>query len=78
MMIHIFTKIFCCLRPNTGEMAPLPMAHMLVEPPPRTTTPYVQNRVYDKIGSFRSMGGTLTSPCHLHDHPYRLSPTGAS
>ena len=40
-MIHIFTKIFCCLRPNTGEMAPLPMAHMLVEPPPRTTTtPY--------------------------------------
>ena len=48
MMIHIFTKIFCCLRPNTGEMAPLPMAHMLVERR-RALPPH-------------HMGGTLASP----------------
>ena len=62
MLIHIFTKIFCCLRPNTGEMAPLPMAHMLVELPLRTTTtPYVG--LVDAAGScfFLDMDGNTAT-----------------
>ena len=74
-MIHIFTKICCCLRPDTGEMAPLPVAHMLVERrralPPHHTLAWLM-----LLGLASSWTWTeMQQPSHPEVHPRPGVPT---